>query len=36
MVGSPLVVSVIREMVVVGATDVSMDINYDNYTNVMF
>ena len=36
MVEAPLVVSVISEVVVVGTTDVSMDINYDNYAIVMF
>ena len=36
MVEAPLVVSVISEVVVVGKTDVSMDIYYDNYAIVMF
>ena len=36
VVGSSLVVSVISEMVVVGATGVSMNIKHDNYANVMF
>ena len=36
MVEAPLVVSVISEMVVVGATGVSMNIKHDNYANVMF
>ena len=31
MVEAPLVVSVISEVVVVGATGVSIDINYNNY-----
>ena len=36
MVGSPLVVSVITEVVIVGATGVSNNINNDNYVIVMF
>ena len=36
MVGSPIVVSVIGVVVVVGAIDVSMDMNYDNYAIVLF
>ena len=36
MVEAPLVVSVISEVVVVGTTDVSMDIYYDNHAIVMF
>ena len=36
VVEAPLVVSVISEVVVVGTTDVSMDIYYDNYAIFMF
>ena len=36
MVEAPLVVAVISEVVVVGATGVSMNIKHDNYDNVMF
>ena len=36
VVGSPLVVSVITEVVIVGATGVSNNINNDNYVIVMF